>query len=250
VTLCACLPQAGLRSFGPNLGLYHKDFLPCVNFDAVKESKDYYAILRITPPASAAEIKKAYRELALRYHPDKTGNDPYLSIEFAAIKEAYEVLTDPARRESYHQLRWYQKSMGKKNFQEPLTPVTLLKRSLELDRYVSSVDVHRLDREGLLAYINDLLKPESVQMLNAYGDLALNEEIIRVLLHTGEVFGYRNAQILNTLLLGINANEKTVSTLDTYLGKKKRTHLADRFQYWLILIGVILLSLLIFFVSR
>ncbi|MBK9569291.1 MAG: J domain-containing protein [Chitinophagaceae bacterium] len=60
--------------------------------------KDYYGLLDIETSATLQEIKKAYRKLALRYHPDKNQNDPYATAQFAAIKEAYEVLTHPQKK--------------------------------------------------------------------------------------------------------------------------------------------------------
>ena len=63
--------------------------------------KDYYNILSIEPSATLSEIKKAYRKLAHQSHPDKNQNDPYASALFAEIKEAYEVLTNPTKKEYY-----------------------------------------------------------------------------------------------------------------------------------------------------
>ena len=60
--------------------------------------KDYYKILEVETSADLLEIKKAYRKLALQYHPDKNHNDPYATAQFSAIKEAYEVLTNPAKK--------------------------------------------------------------------------------------------------------------------------------------------------------
>ncbi|WP_022665112.1 DnaJ C-terminal domain-containing protein [Desulfospira joergensenii] len=62
---------------------------------------DYYRILGIEKNASAAEIKKAYRKLALKYHPDKTQGDKALEDKFKKISEAYAVLSDSEKRNQY-----------------------------------------------------------------------------------------------------------------------------------------------------
>lgn len=67
------------------------------------EHKDYYKILGVTKSASAAEIKKVYRKLALKYHPDKTQGDKNAQQTFLEIKEAYEVLASPEKRKKYDQ---------------------------------------------------------------------------------------------------------------------------------------------------
>lgn len=62
---------------------------------------DYYKILGIEKNADAAEIKKAYRKLAMKYHPDKTKGDKALEEKFKKISEAYAVLSDPEKRNQY-----------------------------------------------------------------------------------------------------------------------------------------------------
>ncbi|OQY50218.1 MAG: integrase [Desulfobacteraceae bacterium 4572_89] len=62
---------------------------------------DYYNILGIGKTASAAEIKKAYRKLALKYHPDKTEGNKALEDKFKKISEAYAVLSDPKKKNQY-----------------------------------------------------------------------------------------------------------------------------------------------------
>lgn len=64
-------------------------------------SDDYYKILGITKDASASEIKKAYRKLALKYHPDKTKGDKALEDKFKKISEAYAVLSDSEKKNQY-----------------------------------------------------------------------------------------------------------------------------------------------------
>jgi molecular chaperone DnaJ len=61
--------------------------------------RDYYDVLGVSPDAGADEIKRAYRQLARRYHPDISGDDR--AVAFLEAARAYEVLTDPWRRRSY-----------------------------------------------------------------------------------------------------------------------------------------------------
>ena len=62
--------------------------------------KDYYAILGVAATASAAEIKSAYRRLAMKYHPDRNSS-PEAEAEFKKINQANEVLSDPEKRQRY-----------------------------------------------------------------------------------------------------------------------------------------------------
>src|SRR5436190_4318411 len=107
--------------------------------------KDYYSILRLKSSATLSEIKKAYRILAQKYHPDKNNNDAYAASQFSEIKEAYEVLTNPLKKQYYLQQRWYHQSLGKKFRTGPvINPPSVLKQCLELSKYVSTLDKHRM----------------------------------------------------------------------------------------------------------
>ena len=80
------------------------------------EYKDYYKILEVPKDATQAEIKKKYRKLAVKYHPDKNADNPQAEEKFKEISEAYEVLKDPEKRKKYDQLgaNWkqYQNAHG------------------------------------------------------------------------------------------------------------------------------------------
>ncbi len=68
------------------------------------EYKDYYQALGVSRTAGADEIKKAYRKLALKYHPDRNPGDKTAEDKFKDINEAYQVLSDPTKRQRYDQL--------------------------------------------------------------------------------------------------------------------------------------------------
>jgi curved DNA-binding protein len=66
--------------------------------------KDYYQILGISKTATAEEIKKAYRKLAVKYHPDKNAGNKQAEDKFKEVNEANEVLGDPEKRRKYDEL--------------------------------------------------------------------------------------------------------------------------------------------------
>ncbi|STP53025.1 chaperone protein DnaJ [Escherichia coli] len=65
--------------------------------------QDYYEILGVSKTAEEREIKKAYKRLAMKYHPDRNQGDKEAEAKFKEIKEAYEVLTDSQKRAAYDQ---------------------------------------------------------------------------------------------------------------------------------------------------
>jgi curved DNA-binding protein len=85
------------------------------------EYKDYYKVLGVDRKAAQDEIKKTYRKLAMKYHPDQNRGNKQAEEKFKEINEAYEVLGDPKKREKYDQLgssysQWQQAGGNPGNF--------------------------------------------------------------------------------------------------------------------------------------
>src|SRR5437763_4202897 len=70
---------------------------------ATTKKRDYYEVLGIGRNASEEEVKRAYRKLAVKFHPDKNPDDPHAEEKFKELGEAYDVLMDPNKRASYDQ---------------------------------------------------------------------------------------------------------------------------------------------------
>ena len=213
--------------------------------------KDYYSILEIAPSASQEEVKKAYRRLAQRYHPDKNNSDVYASAQFAEIKEAYEVLSNTNLKDQYLQQRWYARSLGKKKAQAPITPEYVLQQLLELDKYVRLLDVHRMDQEGLHHYLEDFLSEETIEKLNAFNQPAINEEIILIALNTTHPLSYKLIIELTARLRKLHVNnERVYEKVDRFEQARKTSDYWEKRKVWLILIFVAIICTIIFIAAQ
>src|SRR3954452_5589881 len=63
--------------------------------------RDYYEVLSVERTATQEEIKRSYRKLAVKFHPDKNPDDPHSEEKFKELGEAYDVLMDPHKRAAY-----------------------------------------------------------------------------------------------------------------------------------------------------
>jgi len=80
--------------------------------------RDYYEVLGVIKSSSSEEIKKAYRKLALKYHPDRNKGDKAAESKFKEASEAYHVLSDKDRRKNYDQFGHaaFEGASGRGNF--------------------------------------------------------------------------------------------------------------------------------------
>lgn len=103
--------------------------------------KDYYKILNVDPKASTKAIKSAYRQMALKYHPDHNPNNPQAKKQFALIREAYETLTSPELKSDYDLS--YQPSVTRPSVQRKKTTTTnsKTKNNLRYNLYIHLEDV-------------------------------------------------------------------------------------------------------------
>ena len=96
--------------------------------------RDYYEILGVSPEADITQIKEAYRELALAYHPDRNQNDPAATEKMKQINEAYAVLADAGKRREYDDLRHQFGSGAHQHFRQQYSYQDIFKDS----------DIHRM----------------------------------------------------------------------------------------------------------
>jgi len=102
-------------------------------------ARDYYEILGVKRNASDEEIKRAYRKLAMKYHPDKNPNKKDAEERFKEINEAYAVLSDPEKRKQYN-------TFGKERFQQRFTQEDIF-RGFDVDEIFSNLFGGRGRRE-------------------------------------------------------------------------------------------------------
>lgn len=214
--------------------------------------KDYYGILEIEPSATLPEIKKAFRKLAHQYHPDKNQHDPYANAQFAEVKEAYEVLTNPAKKEYYLQQRWYNQSAGKRKTQDIITPVTVLKQLLELDKFVSTLDVHRMDKQGLADHINHILSGSVIAQLLTFKEPHINQEIILTALRAMEPLNLKQVSSISPGLFKLADEENAASkkSIAEFLARKTQKEKVEKYQPFILIIIVLAICVLIWLMGR
>jgi len=208
--------------------------------------KDHYKTLELEPSASLPEIKKAYRKLAQQYHPDKN-NDPYAEAFFAEIKEAYETLTDPNKREQYLQQRWYNKTTGNTNTQATVTPVNVLKQAIRFERYTAKLDIFRTDKDSLFEYMDELLSEKTIGKLLHFNDQPVNHQIIAILLKPVGLLPSTTATVLTAKLSRLAAGHAhSLSLIKSAMLKIRKKEKWETNKWIIVLLVLAALCLLMF----
>ena len=212
--------------------------------------KDHYKTLELAPSATMQDIKKAYRKLAQQYHPDKNNNDPYAETNFNEIKEAYETLTNPAKKDTYLQQRWYNRATGNNNTEQVITPVNILKQALEFEKYTSTLDVFRMDSNSLFEYMNELLNDETVSKLLQFNETDVNKQIMLTLLKPVKFLSSEKAiSITDKLTRLTTGNTESRDKINEVLRQIKRKEKWERYKWIIVLMITIAICVLIKFVA-
>ena len=144
--------------------------------------KDYYRILGVKTSATHSEIKKAYRSLAFKYHPDKNPGNHMAEAHFKEVQEAYAVISDGAKRARYDDERWLSGMGSKSKYNEDVTPAWLVTICAQLNASLATMDAHSVSPGALKAYILLILSDSHIGVLQQHADKAANDTIIKELL--------------------------------------------------------------------
>lgn len=199
--------------------------------------KDYYKILELPTTASHQEIKRSFRRLAQQYHPDKNNGSHMAAARFREIHEAYQVLSDPKKREAYHYQRWYVRSTGKPFASAPLTPAHILQECRILEKYVASMNIFHIRFDAVSLHIRELLTPNAIGILHERKDTVITREIIQSVLTSAHPLPKRYFIPVAELLLKLAGDDATAqSTIEQALMEKKQRHMWDKYKWVVMLI--------------
>ena len=204
--------------------------------------KDYYKILGVSPSASQQEIKKSYRSLAFKYHPDKNPGSSLAEAQFKEVQEAYSVLSDSYKRGKYDDERWLMGMGSKTQYREAVTPAWLVMICRQLNVSLLTMDTHRMSQRALQAYILLILTDAHLGVLQQAGDENANENIIAELLTATEKLELQYLPEITQRLMIIAADnaDMRASINDTAKERTRRARQEKLFPYIIILVTLLL----------
>jgi len=208
--------------------------------------KDYYQTLNISPSASAEEIKKAFRKLALQYHPDKNTNTASATKRFVEIQEAYLVLKDKTKRAAYNYERF---KLNPQHTYKPLakTAEDILALSAGLRKKIALQDPFRLDRDLLSFEIKDLLSAHNMQVLLEMNDAVMNKNILLHVLACMRPLPFHTVVDMAGLLKQLAGIDPAAGIeLDNFLQNVRWQQYGSRYKIYIALAVAVLFCLILF----
>ncbi len=213
-------------------------------------TKDYYQILELEAGADKSSIKKAYRKLAMRYHPDKQGGSESTSVHFEEIQEAYETLSDAYKREQYLQGRWLEQAMGK-NAEGFLSASEIIKLTIKTEQYLSGVDKFKLDSYTLLNYLLVIFNLTRINTILSEKNQAVENTFVEhLMLISKQLSSEGELQLKERLKIILENNDKLNQAWLFQITKKRKSELLDRLTIPIVLILVLIICIVIYFSSK
>lgn len=212
--------------------------------------KDYYSILHIPSSASMEDVKKAFRKLALLYHPDKNPDTRFATAKFAEIQEAYAVLGDRKKRTEYNYSRYFQ-SAGVS--QQPLAGSAddILGETFKLRNKVAGMDPFRIDRDQLFFEVSRILSAHNTHILAESAFTDTHQKIIHYLTESFHHLSFDHAKEVVGKLQKVHPEETAMQKeLNEFLIHARVQHYWNKYQFLIALIVALLVCLFIYLSSR
>jgi len=213
-------------------------------------TKDYYQILELEAGADKSSIKKAYRKLAMLYHPDKQDQLDSNSSYFQEIQEAYETLSDAYKREQYLQGRWLEQALGK-NAEGFLSASEIIKLTIKTEQYLSGVDKFKLDSYILLNYLLVIFNLTRINTILSEKNQAVENTFVEhLMLISKQLSSEGELQLKERLKIILENNDKLNQAWLFQITKKRKSELLDRLTIPIVLILVLIICIVIYFSSK
>ena len=214
-------------------------------------SKDYYKILEVTPAATALEIKRSYRRLALKYHPDKNWGNKLYEVKLQEINEAYRVLSNTQKRTDYNYSRTSTRNtQPRPTTPPPVTAQTILLQAKKLKSKTAAADPGRMNKEALFQQVKQLLAKANLELIKAANSEKMNAEFVECIISINRDVPYSNVRkIIFTLVRVAGANNDLLLKIQAFERRNKNAAIWDKYKMLVALIAAFLFCLLIYFIS-
>ncbi len=210
-------------------------------------AQNHYQTLHLPYTAGQVEIKKAYRRLAVKYHPDKNPTDPFAESYFKEIQEAYSVLSHPGKRRTYDRELWLTGTNFRNIFKTDLSPATFIMKCRQLYHHISRGNPSMIDKAVLNGYLQQLFSDSQVSALQEQATEAQQLAILNEILPLGKHLYPAHFNLLIERLYQFTGKDaRTHQFIQQHQRKWQSQARWDKWMPWLIIALTILFMVLMY----
>ena len=208
--------------------------------------KDYYSILELSPASTVDDVKKAYRRLALQFHPDKNPGDTIAAAIFTDAAEAYKVLGDADARKRYNYERYL---IAEEEYKRPVETIeTLIERIENLNASLKTTDPFRLNKNALLYAIQQLM-PDDMLLLPGTNKILLQQFLQQVSIAAAYLSTHQTKQLIELMQPLYAEHEWLQRTFNMLLQQQHKQERWEKYKVVLAIVVAAILCLIIFLVA-
>ncbi len=214
--------------------------------------KDYYKTLGVSPNANVPEIKKAYRALAFKYHPDKNPDNALAEAHFKELQEAWSILSVPAKKTKYDEERWLSGIGSRTSYKEAVTPAWLLNTCQQLNKELLGMDTHRISHGALQSYILMILSDSHIAVLQLEGDKTTIIQVVNEIIKASLLLPLKYLSEINARLYVLTENDEEAKQVisDNLVYRNKQSRKEAMFPYVIILVTLVLCVFMYWYAGR
>lgn len=209
------------------------------------QGRNLYKVLQVSPTASAADIKKAWRKLAQQYHPDKNDGNTTNVERFNEAKAAYEVLSDERKRQHYHYYEFDIYFAADKQ----ITPFSILQDCLQLERWLEHTPARHIEYDIVYLHIYRLLYPDGQPILEACKATSEATGIISSVVKSSRVLPYTYSVKLFAMMYPY-AGEEQLKYMQQQLEQQKKQAVWEKYKVLFAVIITVVLCGLLYWLSH
>ncbi len=209
--------------------------------------KNYYQVLHVSPQATAAEIKTAYRKLAVKYHPDKNKGNTFTESIFKEINEAYSVLSNPQKRILYNAAGTFATPPKRSQQQRVVSSQTLLQEAFRVKMIVEKSSMLRINRDALLFKVQALLSDHHLNILLLENNKHFIHQYVQQVMICLQPLSFQSIQPFLQQLNKLATTDKAMlQRIDAFYKAKKEDDLWHRYKFFIVLAIAIFLCCLMY----
>ena len=212
--------------------------------------KDYYKLLQVEPSADFTTIKRAFRKLAMQYHPDKNQESPSSTSHYRELQLAYEILSNPQKREEYHYQRWLEKSKGYE-LDTAISTDQILQLFINTERVIHEMDSFRSDNFHLLEILLNLYNTNRIELILEENDSKLEKTVIQLALKSSSSLSSAyQLRLIDQLKKLLKKHPEQQFIWDEQVRTTKHKEFIEKLKVPVVILLTIILCLIILLISK